>query len=131
MVFPCQSCGDHIAPSREHLHGWQDAQTEAEAEAASRWACPSCGWLFDDVKRREMLQRAKLRHRGQFIDATGKITGDIPRDLERQWIQGTGPGAKPHTTLERSIRKFGDSDGKKTEALERLQGLQNRKGERQ
>ena len=78
VVFPCQSCGDHIAPSREHLHGWQEAQSEAEAEAASRWACPSCGWLFDDVKRREMLQHAKLRHRGQFIDSSGKITGDIP-----------------------------------------------------
>ena len=29
---------------------------------------------------------------------------DIPPDLQRQWIQGTGPGAKPHTTLDRSIR---------------------------
>ena len=35
----------------------------------------------------------------------GRFTGsDIPADLRRQWIQGTGPGAKPHTTLERSIR---------------------------
>jgi malate synthase len=29
---------------------------------------------------------------------------DIPDDLRRQWIQGTGPGAKPHSPLERSIR---------------------------
>jgi malate synthase len=29
---------------------------------------------------------------------------EIPRDLQRQWIQGTGPAAKPGTTLERSIR---------------------------
>ncbi len=29
---------------------------------------------------------------------------DIPRDLQRQWIQGTGPGAKPDTTIDRSIR---------------------------
>ncbi|MCB1022439.1 MAG: malate synthase, partial [Acidobacteria bacterium] len=28
----------------------------------------------------------------------------IPADLERQWVQGTGPAAKPHTTLEKSIR---------------------------
>ncbi|MBM4185293.1 MAG: malate synthase [Gemmatimonadetes bacterium] len=29
---------------------------------------------------------------------------EIPYDLQRQWIQGTGPAAKPGTTLERSIR---------------------------
>jgi len=28
----------------------------------------------------------------------------IPADLERQWIQGTGPGAKPREPVERSIR---------------------------
>ncbi len=28
----------------------------------------------------------------------------IPRDLQRQWIQGTGPGAKPNAELESSIR---------------------------
>jgi malate synthase len=28
----------------------------------------------------------------------------IPSDLQRQWIQGTGPGAKPNATLEKSIR---------------------------
>ena len=30
--------------------------------------------------------------------------GEIPADLERQWIQGTGPAAKPRAPLERSIR---------------------------
>lgn len=35
----------------------------------------------------------------------GRFAGsEIPHDLTRQWIQGTGPGAKPHTTIERSIR---------------------------
>jgi malate synthase len=28
----------------------------------------------------------------------------IPADLQRQWIQGTGPAAKPNTSLEKSIR---------------------------
>jgi len=32
------------------------------------------------------------------------IGSEIPADLRRQWIQGTGPGAKPHTPLEPSIR---------------------------
>ncbi|MFN7916495.1 MAG: hypothetical protein U0Q55_14235 [Vicinamibacterales bacterium] len=35
----------------------------------------------------------------------GRFAGsEIPHDLQRQWIQGTGPGAKPHTSIKRSIR---------------------------
>jgi malate synthase len=35
----------------------------------------------------------------------GKFEGSvIPEDLQRQWIQGTGPAAKPHANLESSIR---------------------------
>ena len=30
--------------------------------------------------------------------------GEIPPDLRRQWIQGTGPAAKPNEPLEKSIR---------------------------
>ena len=55
-----------------------------------------------------------------FLDASATIAGtdigvraardgrfdgsEIPRDLQRQWIQGTGPGAKPNTPVARSIR---------------------------
>ncbi len=44
---------------------------------------------------------------GLIADAArkGRFAGsEIPHDLRRQWIQGTGPGARPHSTLERSIR---------------------------
>jgi malate synthase len=35
----------------------------------------------------------------------GKFEGAvIPPDLQRQWIQGTGPAAKPHAPVENSIR---------------------------
>ncbi len=35
----------------------------------------------------------------------GKFVGsEIPHDLQRQWIQGTGPAAKPKTSIEKSIR---------------------------
>ena len=35
----------------------------------------------------------------------GRFTGSaIPPDLQRQWIQGTGPAARPNTPTERSIR---------------------------
>ena len=32
------------------------------------------------------------------------VGGEIPQDLRRQWIQGTGPAAKPRQSIERSIR---------------------------
>ena len=31
-------------------------------------------------------------------------SSEIPRDLQRQWVQGTGPAAKPHAPVEKSIR---------------------------
>jgi malate synthase len=35
----------------------------------------------------------------------GKFVGpEIPHDLRRQWIQGTGPAAKPNAPVEKSIR---------------------------
>jgi malate synthase len=35
----------------------------------------------------------------------GRFVGsEIPADLERQWIQGTGPGAKPNAPVDKSIR---------------------------
>jgi malate synthase len=32
------------------------------------------------------------------------VGGEIPHDLECQWIQGTGPAAKPNSPIDRSIR---------------------------
>jgi malate synthase len=50
----------------------------------------------------ETIARANISVRdardGKFVGA------EIPEDLKRQWIQGTGPGAKPDTPLESSIR---------------------------
>ena len=35
----------------------------------------------------------------------GNFAGsEIPDDLQRQWVQGTGPGARPHAPLESSLR---------------------------
>ena len=36
---------------------------------------------------------------------SGNFVGsEIPADLQRQWIQGTGPAAKPNTPIDKSIR---------------------------
>jgi malate synthase len=32
------------------------------------------------------------------------VGGDIPRDLQRQWIQGTGPATRPHASTKSGLR---------------------------
>jgi malate synthase len=73
------------------------------------------------VKRiKKRAERARTRQKITFLDENanvprtnikvqeardGKFIGsDIPADLQRQWIQGTGPGAKPNSPVENSIR---------------------------
>ena len=64
--------------------------------------------------------RARNRQRITFLDPQATIArtsikvqdaragafigSEIPRDLQRQWIQGTGPAAKPNAPVEKSIR---------------------------
>jgi malate synthase len=64
--------------------------------------------------------RAARREPIQFLPATSTIPrtsltvqqardgefegSEIPHDLQRQWIQGTGPGARPRATIEASLR---------------------------
>lgn len=70
------------------------------------------------IKRRS--ERFRNKQKITFLDANdyiprtnikvqeardGKFIGsEIPADLQRQWIQGTGPGAKPNSPIEKSIR---------------------------
>ena len=67
-------------------------------------------------RRRRFEQREAI----DFLDAKSVIPGthirvqdardgafagsEIPPDLQRQWIQGTGPGAKPAVSIDKSIR---------------------------
>ena len=70
------------------------------------------------IKRR--AERARTRKKITFLDTNQTIPGthiqvqdardgkfsssNIPTDLRRQWIQGTGPAAKPNSSIEKSIR---------------------------
>jgi len=74
--------------------------------------------MSDRIKRRGERQQQKKRimflDPESFIPRTnikvqdardGKFEGAIiPADLQRQWIQGTGPAAKPNASVESSIR---------------------------
>jgi malate synthase len=82
---------------------------------------------FNDYRislMRDRIARRADRHRGNeritFLDPSktigrsgltaleareGRFEGsEVPPDLSRQWIQGTGPAAKPGVTVEKSIR---------------------------
>src|SRR6266542_400974 len=47
---------------------------------------------------------ARTRIKVQDARAGAFLGAEIPKDLQRQWIQGTGPAAKPNATLGSSIR---------------------------
>jgi malate synthase len=83
-----------------------------------------------DVERKALLAartarraaRFRNKERIQFLDPSATIArtnikvqdardgnfvgSEIPHDLQRQWIQGTGPAAKPNSPLDKSIRNI-------------------------
>jgi len=49
---------------------------------------------------------ARTKIKVQDARAGAFIGAEIPKDLQRQWIQGTGPAAKPNAPVETSIRNI-------------------------
>lgn len=78
LVIPCGHCGAWVTPAREHLHGWQDAESDTMAVDGTSFHCPSCGESWSEAERVAANQRVQVVHRGQEIDADGNIIGDPP-----------------------------------------------------
>jgi len=73
-----------------------------------------------DSRMQRRSERASRRERIAFLDPNAQIPrtrilvrdardgafvgGEIPHDLSQQWIQGTGPGARPNARIEQSLR---------------------------
>ncbi|MBI3449972.1 MAG: malate synthase [Acidobacteria bacterium] len=73
-----------------------------------------------DARIKRRADRAQRKERIGFLDPDSVIPrtrikvrdaregkfagGEIPKDLRRQWIQGTGPATKPGEPIERSLR---------------------------
>jgi malate synthase len=73
-----------------------------------------------DARLRRRADRARNRQHIEFLPPTHELPGagitvdaarrgqfvgsEIAHDLQRQWIQGTGPAAKPNSPTEKSIR---------------------------
>lgn len=75
--LPCHSCGEYVAPEREHFVGWQDATEEIDAEE-SRFSCPSCGIVWPEEIRKAQLAKAVVVHKGQSIEG-GRVVGELPK----------------------------------------------------
>lgn len=117
-------------PSRESRDlkirsGVESQYTDVYTDAAK--AAMSALASFNDDRRELMTtrtqrrkERAEKKQRIAFLDPAstigrtnitvqdardGKFVGsEIPHDLQRQWIQGTGPASRPNTPTEKSIR---------------------------
>ncbi len=103
------------------LDTYPDVYTPA-AHAAIEALAPLDEARRDVMTRRTQrrAERARTRTRIDFLDADAVIPrthlrvrdaregnfdgGEIPRDLQRQWIQGTGPATKPRASTESGIR---------------------------
>lgn len=75
-----------------------------------------------DIRLRRRQERKQKKKRIDFLNPATNIPGTsisvaaarsgnfegaaIPHDLQQQWVQGTGPGAKPNAEVENSIRNM-------------------------
>ena len=83
----CPHCRQFAALEREHLVGWQDADSEEDARKRAAWACPKCGELWTEADRRAANLEAVPVHRDQTIDGQGVVHGEPPatRTLGFRW----------------------------------------------
>ena len=125
-TLPTQPRTAHVSGREIQIrHGLQSAYADIFTPEAMRILAAMA--RFDEDQKELMARRSERRLRRfrnhemiQFLDAEGYIprtqikVGDarqgkfvgseIPPDLQRQWIQGTGPAAKPNAPVESSIR---------------------------
>lgn len=77
IAKPCPHCGAWVTPGREHLKGWQDAESVIESQDKTHWICPACGVAIGEDQRRQMNLAGQLLHRGQSI-VGDELVGDDP-----------------------------------------------------
>ena len=78
IATPCPHCGEYVTLEREHLRGWEDAESEKQADANTHWYCSACGQPWTEAERRTANETAVLVHRGQTVDKNGHVAGPVP-----------------------------------------------------
>lgn len=78
IVLPCLACRAWVSPEREHLTGWQGADSQVAARSAGAFSCPECGAIWSAEQRAAANLGGRLVHRGQTIDEQGVVQGHLP-----------------------------------------------------
>lgn len=68
ILLPCPHCGEFVAPERDHLTGWQAADSHLAAKLQARFICPSCNTAWSEEQREVANHNAKLIHGKQKIE---------------------------------------------------------------
>lgn len=124
IVRPCPACTHWVTPDREHFRGWQTADNEIDAGDMAGFCCPTCGVKWTDKQRFQANARSKIIHRGQAIDRSGTILGELPktRTLGFRWsaVDNTFRSSAMLGSLEWSKARDVDQDSAK-KALDQFQ----------
>ncbi len=108
-----------VRPGAEGAYADVYSREALEAiEAIAAW--DDTRWEVMSTRMRRRAERARAGRRTAFLDPDALLPrsqtrvrdaregafegGEIPRDLQRQWVQGTGPAARPRVPLEQGIR---------------------------
>jgi phage terminase large subunit GpA-like protein len=78
IALPCPHCRAWVSPERDHLSGWQGAESQAAARQAGAFSCPECGQFWSDGERQQANSQARLLHRDQTIDEQAIVQGEPP-----------------------------------------------------
>lgn len=97
IARPCPHCCVYVTPEREHLSGWQDAESEEEAKEKAFFACPECGEAWSEDEIIEAAKSAVLVHKGQEVTAKGEVVGPLPKTqtLGFRWSAIDNPFTTP------------------------------------
>jgi phage terminase large subunit GpA-like protein len=90
-LYPqCPHCRQFVLIERQHLVGWQSAESDVEAEEETQFYCPACAETWTEADRLAANLAAKLVHRGQSITPAGEISGEPARTktLGFRWPAG-------------------------------------------
>jgi phage terminase large subunit GpA-like protein len=78
IMIPCPGCQAWVCPEREHLVGWQGAESQAEARSNGGFICPQCAAVWGQDDLRMANHQSRLLHGDQTIDRQGNVEGDPP-----------------------------------------------------
>lgn len=100
--WPCPECGGYFESSFKHLK-WPDTVTKDRAHLDVTMACPHCGSMIGEDRKRDMNSRGVWLRDGETITADG-VRGGNPRtsNIASYWMKGTSAALQSWSSLVRN-----------------------------